>query len=169
MKPVLHTQRLKLIPVQPTDLAVLHGILTNRFVRKFLFDDTILSESQIQDFIAISEHTFCQEQYGLWLLREKKSGSTAGIAGLWDFLDEPQPQLLYALLPDFTHHGLATEAANAVMNYSFYELAFRYLTASCDLFNVASQRVAGRLGMRKYKEEMLDGNPLVFFRKEHFI
>ena len=36
---------------------------------------------------------------------------TIGMVGLWEFFDEPQPQLLYALLPEHTGKGIADEAS----------------------------------------------------------
>jgi [ribosomal protein S5]-alanine N-acetyltransferase len=79
---------------------------------------------------------------------------------------EEQPQLIYALLPKALKKGYATEAANKIIEYSFDELGYEYLVASCDQPNIESQKVAERLGMMKIEEKNVNGSPTVFFRLE---
>ncbi|MGE0589979.1 MAG: GNAT family N-acetyltransferase, partial [Cyclobacteriaceae bacterium] len=90
-----------------------------------------------------------------------------GFAGLKSFFEESQPQLLYALLPDYTGQGLALDAAAAIVRYCFEELGFDYLEASCDIPNLPSQRVAERIGMRKVEERTVDDKSLAFYRIEN--
>lgn len=165
MHPELHTSRLLMRPVGQTDFDILQTILTDRFVRRYLCDDQILSAEHIQEFIRVSEQTFDEGKYGLWLLNELSKNRVIGLAGLWSFFDEGQPQLLYALLPAFTREGYATEASAAIIQYCFATLAFPYIDASFDEPNVASLRVAERLQMTFLKREWINGSPLLFYRK----
>jgi len=87
-----------------------------------------------------------------------------GLAGLWIFFEETQPQLLYALLPQYTKVGYAKEASWKIMEYAFNQLGFTYLDASCDSPNIASHKVALSLGMKKVKEEIIENKPLTFYR-----
>ena len=89
------------------------------------------------------------------------------MAGLWAMTDERQPELLYALLPEFTGNGFATEAVAEIIRYAFVRLSFAYIVASCDAPNVDSIQVAERLGMTRFREETIGGLPLVFFRLEN--
>lgn len=162
----LKTQRLTLKPVAESDLQTLFSIFTNESVRQYLFDNEILPEAQIIDFIKVSENTFREKSYGLWLISLNETGERIGFTGLWHFFDENQPQLLYGLLPEFSGKGFATEAANEVVKYYFSNLPFDYLEASCDLPNEASHKVAERLGMKKVKKEIINDLPTVFFRLE---
>jgi RimJ/RimL family protein N-acetyltransferase len=50
--------------------------------------------------------------------------------------------------PDAGGRGFATEAARAVLAFGFRELGIRRVTALLDELNVASARVAEKLGMR---------------------
>lgn len=163
-KPILTTQRLTLIPLEQDDLTLLHETLTNPFVRKHLADDKIISGEQAEDFLQTSARHFQQQGWGLWKLIVRADQSYAGLAGLWHFFEEAQPQLLYALLPEKTGQGYATEASQAVMRYAFDQLRFSYLTASCDVPNKASIAVMQRLGMQYCKEEVVDEKPLVFYQ-----
>src|SRR5688572_10126577 len=120
------------------DLSSLSTIITNDYVRKFLFDDEILEFAQIQDILSRSIQSFEHNGYGLWLIRYNTSNATVGMAGLWEFFGESQPQLLYALLPEYVGNGIATEAVHAILRYGFDTLSFRSLTTSCDTANTSS-------------------------------
>src|SRR4028118_916697 len=115
MKPILETDRLKLIPFETTDLDLLYQTLTNPFVRKYLMDDEIMPYEKAKEFILTNEQSFIKSGWGLWKLLLKKEHVFAGIAGLWRFFGEEQPQLLYALLPNQIKKGYAAEASKAVI------------------------------------------------------
>lgn len=168
MKLELKTERLTLKPVTAeNDLEILERIFTDAFVRKYLFDDLILEPSRVAEFINLSRESFSEKKYGLWLIALGETSEIIGFTGLWHFFDEAQPQLLYALLPEFTGRGFASEAARKIIEYAFNELSFDYLDASCDLPNRASQKTAENLGMKIYKQEETSGLPTVFFRLEN--
>lgn len=111
---------------------------------------------------------FEEEGFGLWLIEldsvEPQNPKVVGFVGLWYFFDEPQPQLLYALLPKALKQGYASEAANKILAYCFDELGYDYVVASCDRPNLNSQKVAQRLRMHKVEERIIHQNPVVFFR-----
>jgi [ribosomal protein S5]-alanine N-acetyltransferase len=83
---------------------------------------------------------------------------------LWYFFEETQPQLIYALLPKAIKKGYATEASTKIVQYSFDELGFDYLVASCDRPNIESHKLAARLGMRQVEERIVNENPILFWR-----
>jgi ribosomal-protein-alanine N-acetyltransferase len=149
------------------DLARLSTIVTNEYVRKYLFDNEVLDTHQIHDILLRSIESFKNNGYGLWLLEDALSQTTMGIVGLWEFFDEAQPQLLYALLPDFIGKGIAAEASRAIVRYSFDRLGFNYVSASCDTHNESSHKVAKRLGMVKTKEATINGKPTTFYSIEN--
>lgn len=160
----LESHRLILQPVLNKDFEAVYDIFTNEFVRTYLFDNNILDEAQVKEFVRISNDTFEKKSYGLWLLKLRIAEQHIGFAGLWHFFEEDQPQLLYALLPDYTGQGLASEASTQIVNYSFEKLGLPYVDASCDKANIASHKTASRIGMKKFKEEVVDGKPLTFYR-----
>lgn len=163
----LKTERLMLKPVAPGDSEILERIITDRFVRRYLFDDRTLDRNEIAELINLSRESFSDKKYGLWLIVLDKTGEIIGFTGLWHFFDELQPQLIYALLPELTGKGFAAEAARKIIEYAFSDLSFDYLDASCDLPNRASQKVAAGLGMKIYKQEEINGRASVFFRLEN--
>ena len=163
----LNTERLNLFPAEIEHLMILMNMWNDPVVRKYLWDDTLVCPQQVEEILITNENLFRENQTGLWLIKLRDTGEIIGFTGLWSFFDESQPQLLYGLLPQFFGQGYAAEASARIIEYSFVSLGFSYLDAACDLPNTASVRVAQRLGMKKIREENLDGKPTVFFRIEN--
>lgn len=166
MNLVLETPRLQLKPVSEDELDSLYRIFVDPYVRRYLCDDKVLSLEQVKEFLNESQKLFTEQRFGLWLIRTKDNEEIIGVTGLWYFFEEEQPQLMYALLPQATKQGYATEAAGKILEYCFDELGYQYLVASCDRPNHESRKVAERLGMREVEQKIVDGKPLVFFRIE---
>ncbi|GFE69458.1 GNAT family N-acetyltransferase [Chroococcus sp. FPU101] len=160
----LNTERLQLKAVTENELYVFHEVLVDPFVRKYLCDDKILSLAQAQEFINVSQKNFDEQQFGLWLMYTKSTHELIGFVGFWYFFDEPQPQLLYALLPNATKKGYATEAVSYLIQYGFKQLGYKYLMASCDEPNFESRKLAERLGMKLVERRDVNEKPLLFFR-----
>jgi len=60
-----------------------------------------------------------------------------------------QAELGWALHPDHTGHGYATEAVRELLRVCFDELGLRRITADCFADNEASWRLMERVGMRR--------------------
>jgi ribosomal-protein-alanine N-acetyltransferase len=163
---ILETERLILTPIVESDLNTLHGIFTDSYVRRYLCDGEIWSLQQVEETIEQNTKLFAEKQFGLWFIETKSDREIIGFVGLWYFFDEPQPQLIYALLPKALKKGYATEAATKILEYGFDELGFDYLVASCDRPNIESHKLAERLGMKQVEERTIDGNAILFFRMD---
>ncbi|QDL10919.1 N-acetyltransferase [Brasilonema octagenarum UFV-E1] len=168
MSLVFETQRLRLKPILESELNTLHSIFINPYVRKYLCDDKVWSLQQVEEMLIESQRLFDERKFGLWFIETKNEKEIIGFVGLWYFFGEGQPQLAYALLPEATKKGYATEAATRILKYCFNELGYQYLLASCDQPNVESRKVAERIGMREVQEKIVNGNPILFFRVERF-
>lgn len=146
------------------DLDTFSDVITDPFVKKYLFDDVSLEKEQIKEFIETSELLFAEKNYGLWLVTQKETNEAIGFAGLWNFFEENQPQLLYAISPNYIRQGFAKEASSEVIKYAFENLNFEYLEASCDNPNTSSLNTATSIGMKKTKDEIIEGKAITFFR-----
>lgn len=160
----IETARLFLIPLSNENVAIFYDLVTNPWIRKYLFDDTIFSRTQIEEIMEINRRLFSDHNYGLWLIYSQENEEIMGFTGLWPFFNEDQPQLLYALLPQFTGAGYAQEAALKIINLAFEKLNFTYLEASCDKLNMNSIHTAVSLGMTIIGEKIINGRPMLFFR-----
>ncbi|MDQ2691068.1 MAG: GNAT family N-acetyltransferase, partial [Chloroflexota bacterium] len=83
-----------------------------------------------------------------------------GYCGLFYFPDvggKPEVEIGYRLRRSAWGKGFATEAACAVRDFAFNSLGMQRLIALIDPDNIASIRVAEKLGMQYEKDIMLPG------------
>ncbi len=155
---------MELIPFEKSDEALFLQLNTDPFIRKYLWDDEIIEPEKAAEIINQNEKHFKEEQFGLWKMSLSASNEIIGYVGLWHFFDEDQPQLMYALLKDFTKKGFAKEASEAIIDYAFNRLNFQYVIAATDSIHKESQNVALSLGMIMVEERIENEKPTLFFR-----
>jgi [ribosomal protein S5]-alanine N-acetyltransferase len=159
----LHTPRTLLRPLVPEDLAAVHAMWIDPHVRKFLWDDQIISEEVAAGVLAASARDFAEHGFGLWGVYTRTTNELMGFCGLRSTADGV-PELLYGLLPAFWGNGLAVDAARAVLSFAFHTIGATEVSAATDTPNVASVRVMERLGMRFERRGTLNGLDTLFYR-----
>lgn len=92
--------------------------------------------------------------YGIFSVILKEKGELVGDCGLehMEVDGSHEVELGYDFRSDYWSRGLATEAAAAVRDYAFEQLGLKRLISLIRPDNLASQRVAEKIGMRKEKE-----------------
>jgi len=163
MRHELETSRLRLSPCSLEDTENIHALWINGHVRRFLFDDRIISPEEARSFVEASLANFEEYGFGLWLVFTLNS-HPIGFVGLLRTGDEA-PQLIYGIHPDHCGTGYATEAAGAVLRYSFESLGLSQVNADVDEPNLASVRVLEKLGMKQVQREIVKGRPLLYFAR----
>lgn len=108
----------------------------------------------------------CQRQYysargyGPYAVIEQQSHGLLGYCGLFYFPDvngQPEVEIGYRLAQSAWGKGYATEASIAVRDYALGILGMKRLIAIIDPSNVASIRVAEKIGMHYEQDVMFDG------------
>ncbi len=91
---------------------------------------------------------------GLWATIHKETGKFIGRCGLlpWTIDGQSEVEVAYTIAHEFWGQGLATEAAQAILRYGFEKLNLNRLICLIDEENIASQKVAEKIGMRFEKE-----------------
>ncbi|SRR5712692_6003509 len=143
----LETARLRLRPCTLEDLDALHRFWTDPDVRRYLWDDQIISREQAEAVVHSSLASFQAHGFGFWAVTLAGDGAMVGFCGLPLTGDPPEVELLYGIAPSSWGQGLATEAAQAVLRYGFKELHLARIVGGADVPNVASLRVLEKLGM----------------------
>jgi RimJ/RimL family protein N-acetyltransferase len=85
-------------------------------------------------------------KFGSWAIEEKASGRWVGYSGLWFPHGWPEPELMWGLAAHAHGRGYATEAARRAREFAYGQLGWNTLVSCIAPANLASQRVAGRLG-----------------------
>lgn len=164
---LLETARLALPPFTLADLDFLHALWLDPPVRRYLWDDQIISREQAREVIEASLASFATDAYGFWLLQLKESHRPVGFCGLRRFSDAQiaagQVEILYGVTPDEWGKGLAVEAARAVLHFGFEQAQLERIYAGADPPNAASFRVMEKLGMRFDHQTELHGLPAIYY------
>lgn len=146
--PQLETKRLILRPMLGTDIDALHLIFTDPKVMAS-FDLESFPRDQMQRWLQRNLDHQAQYGYGLFSVILKETGELIGDCGLeqMEIGGEQIAELGYDFRSDFWNEGYATEAAMAVRDYAFGILKLPQLISLIRVGNLASKRVAEKVGM----------------------
>lgn len=97
-------------------------------------------ETELEYQKAYIENMYGFYEYGMWLVFSKETGKLIGRAGL------EHNEMGYMIAPEFQNLGYATEVCHFIVNYARKNTDFEELYCRIDEKNVASVRLAKRLG-----------------------
>ena len=152
------TQRLFLRLFTPADEPALTHLFADPAVIRF--GDGPRPPEGVRGWLGDTLESYARRGYGPWALVEKVSGETIGYCGLFHYADvngRPEIEIGYRLARAWWGRGYATEAVSAARDYAFTTLGLPRLIALIDPANVASLRVAEKVGLRFEAEAMLPG------------
>ena len=115
---------------------------------RYIGDGKLQSRAQTEVRLnAILDH-WEQHGFGLWVTIEKASGDFAGFCGLKYLDSTSEIEVGYRLAKRFWGMGFATEAAQASLRFGFEVHGLDRIVAVVQPENVASCRVAEKIGLR---------------------
>ena len=147
----LETKRLILRPMSPTDLDDLLLIFTDPKVMAS-FGGELFSRTQMERWLLRNLTHQDEWGYGLFSVILKENGRLIGDCGLEQMEEEGAAELGYDFRSNYWHRGFATEAALAVRDYAFEILQLPQLISLIRVGNLASKRVAEKVGMSLVEE-----------------
>src|SRR5262245_3993919 len=155
---ILETNRIVLRHLVLSDAADLYRIYMDPETIKFMgkAPDTVEEErDHIQSHIV---HHYEKYGVGLWATVLKENNRFIGRCGLMRKQIEgvEEVEIAYLLDREYWGKGLATEAAEAIIKHGSAKYGFRRIVAVIHPQNVASIRVAEKIGM-KYERDVLYG------------
>lgn len=146
---VIETDRLKLRPVTVDDVALMLAVWNDPAFIHNVADRGIRTEAEARDAIVNGAQKLFEDYgYGPYCMALKSNGDLIGICGIFkrDNLDDPD--IGFAVLPDYCGRGYAGEAATAVVDFARKELALRSLTAIVSPCNGPSIGLIEKLGLQ---------------------
>ena len=161
MKLELHTERLLLTPLAPTDLDVALEMFTDPEVVEYVCDlmnkDTISKE--MSDWIKRGGNG----SIGIWCISDRETGEKYGSAMLLPMpveeddtdyslvvpgqMPDGDVEIGFFLKRSAWGHGFATEACRRLLQFAFQDTPLNEVVASFDVENVASKKVLEKAGL----------------------
>jgi RimJ/RimL family protein N-acetyltransferase len=155
----LETERLVLRMFRETDFEAYTRIFADPEVMRYVSDGKPLSRQEAWRSLAFQLGHWALRGYGMWAVEEKASGSLVGRIGLLNPEGWPGFELGWALGREHWGKGYATEGARRALAYAFTDLGREHVISVILPENLASIRVAERLG------ETLEGRVVLFGRE----
>ena len=145
---VLETNRLLLRQLALDDVDHLMGIFSDPEAMQYY--PATKNREETLAWIQWNLDSYTQHGFGLWAAMLKDTDAFAGQCGLVmqrDVAGRDEVEIGYSFLRRYWNRGLATEAACACRDYGFGPLKLRRLVSLIDPENVASIRVAEKVGL----------------------
>ena len=144
---VLETERLILRRLTLDDAQFVVALLNEPSFLRYIGDKKVRSLEDARQYILTGPvASYEQHGFGLCLVELKESKTPIGICGLVKREELPDPDIGFALLPDFCNKGFAFEAALAVVRDARERLRLERILAITFLDNEASIGLLQRLG-----------------------
>jgi len=146
--PVLTTPRLTLARFTEDDIDALHGIWVDPAVRRYLWDDVVITRERAAAVVLESIARARSHGVGYWTVRAAPDGPIIGDCG-FHFLDGPTAiELFHSLAPAHWGQGLAIEGSRAALEYAWTSTPYDCVYARIDTPNEPSLRLVRRLGFQ---------------------
>ena len=153
--PTLETERLILRAWEASDVQMVVGIFAEEQNARYI--GGAKPEWQAwRHFAAMIGH-WRWRGFTVFAVEEKNTGVSIGFAGPWYPFGWPEKEIGYSFIPEAQGKGYASEAALATLVYAYSELAWKTAISLIDKRNIASKRVAEKLGASFEKDSLLFG------------
>jgi len=164
---ILETQRIILRRQTLSDLDDLFTLYCDSEITRYIPDaPRNIKEAQEELEWHMNGHPKNPE-LGLWATIHKETGKFIGRCGLlpWTIDGQDEIEVAYMISREYWGQGLGTEAAQAILDYGFEKLNFGRLVCLIDSDNLASIKVAKKIGMAFEKECKDETGPFLLYSR----
>lgn len=147
------------------DLDALFEVYSDAEIRRYFPEGTLTYEETREELEWFLNGHPAHPELGLWATIYRETGEFIGRCGLlpWTIDNRHEVEVAYLLDKKFWGKGLATEAAQALVQYGFEHLQLSRLICLIDQENEASIRVATKIGMTFEKEGKDEKGPFLLY------
>ncbi len=158
--PTIETNRLVLRGPEPEDYPDFKATFTS-YRARFMGGPLNAYEAWMLYAAEIGHWTI--RGFGMWMIHDKQSDATYGMAGGWKPAKWPEAELAWVIWPNAQGHGYALEAMHAARTYLYRTLGWDDAVSYVDPKNIDSIRLAERLGaVKDPNAATIDGNDAVY-------
>lgn len=164
-EPGVHTPRLLLRLPREGDVRALMELHEQPEVRKHLKLDTPATGLTVawRNVALIIGHWHLRG-YGHWVVIEKASDALVGRVGFYHPEGWPGIELGYVIAHSHWGRGFASEAAAAALDWGWTNIQTDHIISVIPPDNLASVRIATKLGMRFHRVQAQDGHDVHVYR-----
>jgi RimJ/RimL family protein N-acetyltransferase len=148
----LHTARLTIRPVTAADIGDMHAYQSDPDVCRYLPYEPRTRDEMADKVAQWSTALTLAGDNDYWILALERTGEPGVIGDLYFAIKSTSGatgEIGWVLHPGHNGHGYMTEAAAAVLDLAFTDLALHRVRAQLDPRNAASAALCRRLGMRQ--------------------
>lgn len=162
---ILETERLYFRRLTIDDLDDLFALYHSPDVRKYYSEGIPAYEETRRELEWIVNECYVKYGFGMWATIDKTSGKFIGRCGLcpMDIEGHEEIEVAYMIAKEYWGQGLATEAAQAILNYGFEQAGLARLICVINPDNHASARVAMKIGMTLEIDGDVNGEPTLLY------
>lgn len=134
------------------DAVELYGIFSDPEAMRFYPSTRSLAETRV--WVDGNIERYERHGFGIWVVQSRNGMEFLGQCGLimQDVEGKQDLEIGYMFLRRYWGQGFATEAASACRDYAFERLDYSRVISLIDPGNIASRRVAEKVGMKVEKE-----------------
>ncbi len=168
--PRLETERLVLRAFRAEDLDPLAAMWSDPEVVRYIGGHALSREDTWRRSLAACGQ-WPYTGWGYWIVELKSSGSVIGQAGFADFKREMEPsiegepELGYVFSPSVHGQGIAYEACSRALDWADANLGASSYPAIISPDNIASVRLAERLGFLRAADATYRGESIALFHR----
>lgn len=147
--PTLDTPRLILRALRMDDLDDLYRYASDPVIDQHTPWAHYQSVEEAHQDLARYVAQYAAEDMGVWGIEHRADGRLIGICNFsyW-YRPDRRAEIGYTIARDYWGHGLATEAARALVRFGFQHMNLVRIEAICTPGNHASERVLQKIGMQ---------------------
>jgi RimJ/RimL family protein N-acetyltransferase len=153
--PRLQTERLLLRGLKQDDFEAYASFHADAEVMRYISGNPV-SRNDAWRSLAVMIGHWALRGYGMWGVERTSDGAFVGRVGLWNPEGWPGLEVGWTLGREFWGQGYATEAARAAIDFGFLTQDVPRLLSVIDVDNLASQRVAERLGETRGEQRVIE-------------
>jgi RimJ/RimL family protein N-acetyltransferase len=144
----LETERLVLRMLRESDMDSYAEMCGDAEAMRYIGDGHPLTRPMAWRRMAMMIGHWSLRGYGIWGAEERASGNLVGQVGFWNPEGWPGFEVGWSLRRCFWGRGYATEGARAALEFAFTQMGQPEVISLIHPDNIASIRVADRLGER---------------------
>lgn len=163
---LIETPRLQMRRMRLDDVPALLAVFGDPEVMRFY--TAPFDVPRMRGWVDWNQRSYMDNGYGLWAMVLRATGEVIGDCGLVNQQVDgvAEIEVGYHVRRDLWRQGIATEAALACADYGFSTLGCRRLVSLIHPHNMASRRVAEKIGMTLQREVEWKNKPTCIYAME---